>query len=176
MAQATFFSVYLLDTGCPARLDGKDRTPQPIEFTETERALIWDGLEGLVQSGRLKLITPVKEEMEWLYKAGLNRLAAFPEHRLIIRKSVRANVLLYQRIVGSYPDIAPKPGQREADPWLIVVAKRFNYTIVTCELHKRDRVPTQRRRMRLPDVCEAEGINWLYLRGLANHEGWLPTA
>ena len=70
--------VYLLDSSSLIRLDGRDRPPlNPLEFTNQERALIWEGLEHLTEEGRLKLITPVKNELKRWPPEGLRRLMVY---------------------------------------------------------------------------------------------------
>lgn len=175
MTQLGFYPTYLLDACCVTRLDRMDRRNlNPPTFTPVERAVIWDGLERLADQGRLKLITPVKRDLEHWYPGGLARLEAYPGHRLQMQRTAPTNVALYQQIVTRYPDIAPKPGRSDSDPWLLVAARRFGYTIVTMELSLGARSPTANKKMRIPDICTRENLLCQDLHGLAKDEGWLP--
>ncbi len=148
MTQTTFLPIYLMDTSPIVRLDGKDnRPPTPPDFTVMERALIWDGLEALAKDGRLKLIKQVRDELKAHNPDGLARLTAYKPAILNIYRT--ADVWIqYQRIVSIYKGIAPKPGGRAiADPWLIVAAKRYGFTVVTMELSLQARAPTAPRKL-----------------------------
>ena len=88
MVQLGFYQIYLLDTSCLTRLDRKDRRNyDPPTFGGTERALIWDGLERLCDEGRLKIIQPIKDELNSLHPEGLQRLSVYRAHRLLMRRT-----------------------------------------------------------------------------------------
>ncbi|MBI4236605.1 MAG: DUF4411 family protein [Chloroflexi bacterium] len=174
MTQLGFYETYLLDACCITRLDGKDRRNySPPQFSQSERAIIWTGLESLVGAGRLKIIRQVKDELRHLYPEGLQHLAAYPGHRLVIHRTA-ATIAEYQALLRKYPDIAPKPRRGNGDPWLILAAKRFRFPIVTMELSRADRSPRANKKMRIPDICALENITYYNLRRLAQHENWLP--
>lgn len=167
--------IYLLDASSLIRLDGKDRLPpNPPEFTNQERALIWEGLEHLTEAGRLKLITQVKKELRRWHPEGLKRLVGYKGHSLIIKKT-RQVIYDYQNIITLYPNIGPKPGRDPADPWLIHVSRKRGFTIVTQEESLTGR-KSAKRDLRIPDVCQRDNLPpALNIRDLANHEGWLTT-
>ncbi len=175
MTQKSLLPVYLMDASPIIRLDGMDRRPPtPPDFTITERALIWDGLEEFAKDGRLRLIKQVREELSRWHPQGLARLMAFPGCRFDMRRT-QGVTLEYQRIVTTYPDLAPKAGGRDpADPWLIVAAQKYGWTIITMELSLKARSPKARKNLRIPDVLDYEKmLPCLDLRTVANHEGWL---
>jgi hypothetical protein len=178
MTQSSFLPpVYLLDSDCVIRLDGKDKvlqgnTPRPPQFTPVERGLIWDGLESLSRDGRLQIIKQVAHELERLYPEGLDRLRGFP-HTSPPRVTRDLRVR-YQNLLACYPTMVRPYAQRDpADPWLVVTAKKYNYSIVTMELSRQVRASRPRHGPPLPDVCQAEGIHCIDLFRLANDEGWL---
>jgi hypothetical protein len=171
-------TVYLLDTSSLVRLDGLDGIPPPDPFSAKERALIWDGLEELADEGRIKLIKQVKSELKRHNPKGLARLSQYRGHRLIVRRTPEV-IKIYRSVTANHPDLM-KGGSRldPADPWLIVAAEKFAYTIICEELLKAHRAPTlplRRRKMdRIPDVCQARKLeNAVRLRDLAKNLKWI---
>lgn len=169
--------IYLIDSSSIIRLDGKDRNPPAQPFTAIERELIWEGLEAFAENGRMKVIKEVREELERWDSAGLDRLKQYPAQRLIIRRTQNV-ITQYQAITTSHPDLM-KGGSRfnPADPWLILAAEKYAYTIITEELEKSARttqVGRMQRRERIPDVCQVRNLKPIIcLRDLAVQEGWI---
>jgi hypothetical protein len=97
-------SIYLLDTCSLLDLDSKHPMEPGTEFSVRDRALIWDGLEGLADSGQLKLIKQVKLELKRHHPDGLKRLTVYPGHHLAIRRTASV-IALYQKITTSYPQL-----------------------------------------------------------------------
>lgn len=173
MTQAWLWSVFLLDTSCPMRLDGLDwPPPSPPAYSEQEREQVWQGLIALAREGRLKLIKQVKEELERRHPTALSRLKPIKGTKMPrVNNELR---LRYQWLLAEYSRLIPDdPAFDPADPWLVVSAQQYGFTIVTEEL------PTSARRSRprhgppIPDLCDALGIPWTSLRGLARFEGWI---
>ena len=118
------------------------RYPPPSPpFALAERGAIWDGLENLANHGRLKVIRQVSAELRHGYPEGYQKIAAMPHTDLPIRKT-QAVIVEYQRIVTAYPDIRPGPGKDPADPWLVLIAKKREYTILSEELKINERDPS----------------------------------
>lgn len=170
--------VYLVDTSSVVRLDGKDTIPPTHPFSKAEQESIWEGLEDLADNGRLKLIKQVKSELWRHDRKGRARLTQYPQHELIIKKTPSV-VRLYQAITTNHRDLM-KGGSRHdpGDPWLIVAAELYGYTIICEELLRKDRAPTLPRRKRLmeriPDVCQARKLeDAIRLRDLAIQLGWI---
>ena len=169
--------VYLIDSSSVIRLDGKDRNPPAHPFSTVERELIWEGLEAFAESGRLKVIKEVREELERYDPLGLDRLKQYAAQRLIIRRTQKV-ITQFQAITTNHPDLM-KGGSRfnPADPWLILAAEKYNYTIITEELERSARttqVGRMMRRERIPDVCQSRGLKPIIcLRDLAVQEGWI---
>lgn len=169
--------VYLIDSCSVIRLDGKDQNPPAVPYTVTEKKAIWDGLKKLAEEGRLKLIKQVKEELSRHDPDGLKTLKEYPRQKLIIRRT--ADVIKHYRLImAKHPDLM-KGGSRfdPADPWLVLAADRFGYTIITEELLKAERTtlkPRMQKRERIPDVCKAMGLeDAIKLRDLAKQEKWI---
>jgi hypothetical protein len=169
--------VYLIDSSSIIRLDGKDRNPPAHSYTAVERELVWEGLEKFTEAGRIKVIKEVREELERYDPVGLARLKQYPAHRLIVRRTQKV-VQAFQSITSAHPDLM-KGGSRynPADPWLILVAERDGYTIITEELPRSARTTMRRRKQRLeriPDVCAARQMKSIInLRDLAIQEQWI---
>jgi len=166
--------IYLADTCSFLDLDSMHPMQPGTEFSVRDRALVWDGLEKLADAGHLKLIKQVKKELSRHHPDALRRLAAYQGHRLVMRRTA-AIISLYQRITTAYPQLI-HGGQLKydkADPWLIVAAQTYGYHIVSDELRISERSPKQRKTLRIPDVCDREGIRCYKLRELAAEKGWL---
>jgi hypothetical protein len=170
-------TVYLLDTSSLLRLDGLDDLAPSDPFSDSEREAIWNGLKSLAEEGRLKLIKQVKGELKRHNKKGLYKLVNYPQHELIMR---RGDVIgIYRDVTSKHPDLIPIVSTRDpGDPWLIVAAEKFGYTIITEEKSKEERSHHQSRKKldmeRIPDVCKARGLETpIKLRDLAIQEGWI---
>ncbi len=60
-----------------------------------------------------------------------------------------------------------------ADPYIIAYAEINCVTVVTDELLKEDRSQNNKSGDHIPDVCDALGIDWLYLQDFAAIENLL---
>lgn len=171
------WAAYVIDTSSLVELDNKHlvlpgQVPRPPSFSLEERALVWDGLEGLAGNARLKLITQVKAELTRWNPEALNRLKIYRGHRAPSRTPDL--VRHYQTVMSQFPRLIERyPRFDPADPWIIAMARKYGYTIVTEEtpVAQKARPP---RKTPIPDVCQAMGIPCLQLRALAELEEWLP--
>jgi uncharacterized protein DUF4411 len=170
-------TIYLIDSCSVIRLDGKDHNPPAVPYTSAEKEAIWNGLKEFADEGRLKLIKQVKEELSRHDPAGLKTLKQYPGQKLIIRRTADV-IRRYRLITTSHPDLM-RGGSRfdPADPWLILAAELYDYTIITEELLKKDRTtlkPRKRNMERIPDVCKSRNLkSSISLRDLAKLEGWI---
>lgn len=147
--------------------------PRAPSFTAIEQGLIWDGLDGLARNGRLKLITHVKMELRRWHPDALNHLKGYRGHRAPNRTPDL--VRRYQVVMGQFPRLIERdPKYDPADPWLIAMAQKYGYTVVTEEKPVAER-SRPGRKTPIPDVCHALGIPSVNLRGLAVLEEWLPS-
>jgi hypothetical protein len=171
-------TVYLLDTSSVVRLDGKDGNPSAQPFTAPEQTAIWEGLEKFAEDGRVKLIKQVKSELWRHDRKGRARLCKYQQHALVIKKTSPV-IKLYRDVTTNHSDLMKGGSRRDpGDPWLIVAAELFDYTIICEELLKKDRSPTLPRRKRImeriPDVCQVRKLrDAIRLRDLAELEGWI---
>jgi hypothetical protein len=170
-------TVYLIDTSSVLRLDGLDDLAPSDPFSSSERDAIWNGLKIFADEGRLKLIKQVKAELRKHDKRGLYKLTNYPQHELIMPRAEVAAI--YRDVTSKHPDLIPRVStSNPADPWLIVAAEKFSYTIITEEKSKADRSQHLPRRLldmeRIPDVCKERGLETpITLRELAKNEGWI---
>jgi uncharacterized protein DUF4411 len=167
-------SVYLVDTCSFLDLDSAHPMQPGTEFSIMERALIWEGLENLADSGQLKLITQVKKELKRHHPTALKRLIGYPGHRLVVRRTP-ALIAHYQAVTTAYPQLVRggRLKRDKADPWLITIAEIRGYEIVSDELRISERSSKQRKILKIPDVCDMRGIKCHKLRELATQLGWL---
>jgi hypothetical protein len=148
-----------------------------VPYTISEKKAIWNGLKEFAEDGRLKLIKQVKEELRRHDPDGLKVLKEYPRQKLIIRRTADV-IRRYRVITTSHPDLM-RGGSRfdPADPWLILAAELYDYTIITEELLKKDRTtlkPCKQNMERIPDVCKIRRLkNSIGLRDLAKLEGWI---
>jgi len=173
MTQARLWSAFLLDTSCPMRLDGRDRPPpSPPAYSDQEREQVWEGLIALAQEGRLKLVKQVKGELERRHPAALRRLKAIKGTKMPrVNNELR---LRYQWLLAQYPKLIPDdPRFDPADPWLVVSAQQYGFTIMTEELPTSVKRTRPRRGPPIPDLCDELRIPWTSLRTLATAEGWI---
>jgi len=172
-AQGRLIPIYLIDTCSVTALDGKNAlstNPRPPLFSPSERQVIWTHLEEMTRQGFLKLISEVRTELKDWDPDAIPRFSKYPKHRLpprgdALHKTYRVIFAdpFNRRLIGS-------TRREKGDPWLIAAAKQYGYTIITEELHAS--VRARRRGVRIPDVCEREGISYISLRELAVQEGW----
>jgi len=169
--------VYLIDTSSLVELDNKHLVlpGQPARlpsFSVLEQALIWDGLENLAKNGRGKLIRQVKAELERWNPDALNRLKIYPGHRAPNRTPDLVGI--YQNVMSQFPRLIERyPKYDPADPWIIAMARKYGYAVVTEETPAAEKAKSPRKTP-IPDVCQALGMTCLNLRGLAELEEWIP--
>ena len=169
--------VCVIDTSSLVELDNKHlilpgQAPRPPSFSVEEQALIWDGLESLANGARLKLITQVKAELARWNPEALNRLKAYRGHRAPNRTPDL--VRQYQAVMSQFPRLIERyPKYDPADPWLIAMALKYGYTVVTEETPAAEKARPPRK-VPIPDACQALGVAWLHLRAFAELEEWIP--
>jgi hypothetical protein len=116
-------------------------------------------------------VKQVKKELKRWHPAALVRLAAFPGTRM--PPANRELKLRYRSLLTRYRKLIPRdPRHDPADPWLIVSAQQYGYTIVTMETALKEKKYKPKRGIPLPDLCDALQIPWKDLTKLANDEGW----
>ncbi|MHB8514713.1 MAG: DUF4411 family protein [Dehalococcoidia bacterium] len=168
--------MYTLDTCCFLELDGchsvlAGQARKPDTYSALQRGLIWQGIEQLCRDGRLRIIPQVRDELSRHDAEALRRLQHFPDHSTPpLNNDLRQR---YTRLMAAYPRLIPNDPTRDpADPWLIVRAQRYGYTIATEEKPKHLRT-TKLNVPKIPDVCAAENVPWMCLQDLVAREKWL---
>jgi hypothetical protein len=79
-----------------------------------------------------------------------------------------------QAITVSYPDWTSK-GRNKADPFVVATAKAHGLIVVTGEIPSGSSpiaTPTNQRKLKIPNVCDTEGIRWVGITDLIKEEGW----
>lgn len=126
---------------------------------------LWEKLDSLIVNGRMISIDEVKLEL----KRGGDELYDWVNARNNMFVSptdgIQENV---GRIVNRFQDFVPErvPDGIWADPYVIALAQSNNLTVVTGE--KR----VQSGRPRIPNICDALGVNCISLLDLIRQEKW----
>lgn len=77
----------------------------------------------------------------------------------------------YQDVMRKHPRFANRLGEVGADPWLIAYARARGWGIITEELPAA-LARTQKRRPKIPDVCDDLGVACVSLKSLASIYEW----
>jgi hypothetical protein len=150
-------TVYSADSS--ALIHGWRRIYRPKNF-----GFVWDRLEILIEQGRFKASIEVYNDLEKkddeLFKWCKER-----KDKLVvdIDEKVQAHV---SRIMNAYPRLVDTvKGRSGSDPFVIALALNANptMTVVTEEFVGK---------IRIPDVCNAEKIDYCGLADLIERENW----
>ncbi len=79
-----------------------------------------------------------------------------------------------QVITAAYPDWTAK-GRNKADPFVVATAKAKGLVVVTGEIPSGSSpisTPTNQRKLKIPNVCDTEGVRWIGITDLIKEEGW----
>jgi hypothetical protein len=128
---------------------------------------LWGRLSDLVQSDRIKAPDQVLLEIA----RGSDELRDWAKsHSQMFVPETRAVQRQVSQIINSYPNFLQErsPDGVWADPYVIAVARVENRILVTWEK------PAARgaRRIKIPDVCSALGVECINLLDLMRREGW----
>jgi hypothetical protein len=151
--------VYSLDAS--GLLDGIKRFYPPDTFPG-----IWIKMDGLAQGGRLKACEMVRAEIEKRDDAASEWLKAHPdvvlpldeERQMIVRDLLRR----FPRLVDT------RRGRSGADPFVIAVGVRFQCPVITGEGRTGNMESP-----RIPDVCDALGLETITFLELIQRERWV---
>lgn len=124
----------------------------------------WDWLDKEAATGQLLCVRAIYDEIA----EGRDELAAWIKQRsdggwvckIDAEETQRAfkNVVTYvDSKRGHYTDEAIATFMGGGDPWLIAYCLAHEHTLVT---HERPR-PEAKRRVQIPDVCDALGVKWI---------------
>ena len=79
-----------------------------------------------------------------------------------------------QAITAAYPEWTAK-GRNKADPFVVATAKSRGLIVVTGEIPAGTSpisTPTKQRKLKIPNVCDTEGVRWIGITDLIKEEGW----
>jgi hypothetical protein len=152
--------VYSIDAS--AWIDGWTRV-YPPDVMPT----LWEKLEGLVASG--KVIAP-DEVLRELERGSDSLLKWARRHKAMFRGPDRATETILAEIVNRFPAFLPERAVDGiwADPHVIALAKEQSATVVTAEKI----APFNAKSPKIPNVCQAFGIECIGLLELIRREGW----
>ena len=139
---------YLLDT-C-ALLDQRNRYYAPDRFPS-----FWRDLEELIDSGRLRSVDEVREELDKQDDEVAEWARARSGFFLPLDEASQGKAI---EVLTEFPNLirANAPGT-QADPFIIGCAWAHSHTIITSERG----VMGARKRVKIPDVCRHFGIGCL---------------
>jgi hypothetical protein len=126
----------------------------------------WDVLVEEAQKGRIRSIDRVKDEIE----KGRDKLAEWAKNHFqdFFYSTQSQDVLRqYQSLINwaknqrQFSEAAKREfaNSGNADAWLVAYAKVNGFTVVTFEKYEAG----ARRRIKIPNVCEAFGVAWVDL-------------
>ena len=169
--------IYLIDCSAIMGFSGADQS-DPNKYL-VQREHIWTSLEAMIDDGKLKTVPQVLNsngELQFNDDVSYQRLRT-KRDKLVLRPTQGYESRITQ-ILSKYPKLLSGKmdsyTREPADPYLIDVAAESGLIIVTEELLLRDRKGSRRnRKTSIPDVCEAEGVQWRYLNDFyTTRESW----
>jgi hypothetical protein len=166
---------YLIDCSSIVAFSGLDRS-NPNKFL-AYREKIWAHLEGMIAANRLKTVREVWPELKWLDPKSYARLHPFHAQMTMPRpQETEAEVV---QLAAKYPDIIdlnPSYKLRQADPYLVVCARRNGMAIITDEKSQVERTGKRKKnKLNIPDVCNREGMRkCIHIEDFMKNEGIIP--
>lgn len=128
---------------------------------------IWEAIEDLIASGQAFTCREVKTEIDKKDDELKAWLKAQPKG-FVMHPSDQENQVVVD-IVNRYPGWVQQQ-KNAADPWLVAHAHVHGRTLVTSERFKGP-TPVEAN-MKIPQVANEYGVQWLSLNDLARQEGW----
>ncbi|MBA2683601.1 MAG: DUF4411 family protein [Chthoniobacterales bacterium] len=128
---------------------------------------LWNNVDRMVLDGRLRATEEVKFELERgadaLYGWCCDRASLFLPPTDEVQRGVAD-------IVNRFPSFVPErsPDGIWADPYVISLAKIAGFAVITGERRAADNA----RRPKIPNVCEAVGVECIPFLELIRREGW----
>lgn len=125
---------------------------------------VWMALEALIDGGRLVASSEVQEEIE-RHDDAVNEWAKRHSQMFVaidepIQREVRGILQDHRRLINT------QKGRSAADPWVIALAKLRGGTVLTLE-----QPSGNLDRPKIPDVCNALGVEHCRLTDLFAREG-----
>ena len=159
---------YLIDTNSINEVDGAHRDNNPPTYSNDEQDRIWAGLISLFESGRARMVSYVKAELEDLNVEAYRKLRGYRAVR-----ETNSVVTRYQEVNRRFPGWVDEDPRREPpDPWMVAYAAEQDWHIVTEEVRDANQF-IKRTRPKIPDAADAFGVRCLNITELTRDEGWL---
>lgn len=151
--------MYSIDTS--AILDGMRRHYPPDTFPG-----LWDRVSELVAAGGIKACEMVQVELE---KRDDEALAWVKGHPDLISPLDEARQLVVRDILRQFPRLVDtRRGRSGADPFVISVAVQYQCPVITGEVRTGNLESP-----RIPDVCDALGLEWISFLEFIRRQGWV---
>jgi predicted nuclease of predicted toxin-antitoxin system len=149
---------YSIDTS--AILEGYNRLYPPDVFPK-----LWDNLEGIVQSGKLRATEMVLVELDRKDDEVKKWAKSQKEMFLQVDEKIQEYIA---KIMGKYPRIVAEGGQKNmADPFVVAFAKQHNLTVITAEKNiGSDKKPS------IPYICQGLDVECISFLDLIRREKW----
>ena len=130
---------------------------------------LWDRIEELIRSERLKMSEPVYDEA--MRGEVLRNWCREKELKPFLLSKVDESVQnAFQTILSNYPNlIHVQTSKSLADPWAIALAMQYQQGVVVTE----EQPTGNLQGPRIPDVCKDLGIECIGIAGLAAKENWV---
>jgi len=128
---------------------------------------LWIQLSGLVEGDRVKAPEEVLLEIARVSDELHAWVQTRPQMFIPATTEIQARV---SNIVNTYPNFMQErsPDGVWADPYVIALAQEQNRVVVSYERH----AERNARRLKIPDICKAVGIDCINLLDLMRGEGW----
>jgi hypothetical protein len=169
MSSGAIPKIYIIDTCCYMDLDRIHPRPQ-YACSESERVKIWKGIGSLGKQERVYLISHIHDELEQHYPKPLpDYFRSIP----IIKTGLGVPDLSSDvaGILAIHPSLINptlKHTKDSADPWIIAVARKNGWIVVTNELPGKSPA-----KCKIPDACEDLGVKCLRFEAFVQAEGLL---
>lgn len=135
-------------------------------YSPSHHPSLWSKVETLASKGAFQVPDIVLEELD----EKDDEVHEWCKDRESILKvesgsNVQKNV---RKIVNAYENLTQGDGKKNsADPFVIALAMQNGSTVVTHEEPTGDL-----KGPRIPDICRAEGLDWIRFPGVFEREGW----
>jgi hypothetical protein len=127
----------------------------------------WENLSTLIENNDVVSVEEVKQELKRQDDPLSRWCGRFGNLFLPLTTQVQQEA---SSILGRYPALINPRGIRSgADPWVIAVAKVHTLTVVTFERGSTNPSPGKPK---IPDVCNREGINCIFIPEFIRAQGW----
>ena len=128
----------------------------------------WDSLDQLAQKGTVFATEEVKKELEDIDDDLKEWISSRPYFFKPIDDAVQECLVEVLKDPNHHRLVDSVRGRSKADPWVIAHAMAKGATVVT----KEEYAPPETPRIKIPNVCEDLGIEWINDYALIRRLGW----